>query len=218
MKWLAAIGLAFTFALPAPAHVLDEYLQSSYLSLHADYVEVEIDLTPGVAVLPDVQWLIRGKREGQITSSELQTYARSVLGSILLELDGTPKPLELVNSFLPSLVELREGAGTIRLFARAKVPDWSPGRHQLHYQNRHAAAMGVYQVNALRPDVPSLEIKELKRDALQTDFQMSFESAAKSSTGSADTRLTAWATLAALGVVAFRFYASSRNSARQPAS
>jgi hypothetical protein len=55
------------------AHPLDEYLQALYLQLGTDRIGVELDLTLGVLVGPQVVSLIDSNGDGQISQDEAQT-------------------------------------------------------------------------------------------------------------------------------------------------
>src|SRR4051812_3412896 len=65
-KLFALAGILLVFAGSASAHRLDQYLQATRLSLAADQVGVEIDLTPGVEVAPAVFALINTDHDGRI--------------------------------------------------------------------------------------------------------------------------------------------------------
>ena len=49
--------------LPCHAHRLDEYLQAALITLQKDRVQLEISLTPGVAVLPAVLLALKAQAE-----------------------------------------------------------------------------------------------------------------------------------------------------------
>ena len=57
-------------AVTACAHRLDEYLQATLLAPDRDGVGVELRLTPGVAVLPQVLPLIDRNSDGRISAEE----------------------------------------------------------------------------------------------------------------------------------------------------
>ena len=48
----AAAALILSLGAPAHSHRLDEYLQAAVISLERNRVQVELRLTPGVAILP----------------------------------------------------------------------------------------------------------------------------------------------------------------------
>jgi len=59
VRLLTAVALMATVApQPVSGHRLDEYLQATLIGLTRDGVDVEINLTPGVAVLPAVMAVI----------------------------------------------------------------------------------------------------------------------------------------------------------------
>ena len=77
-------------AAPALAHPLDEYLQALYVTLGSDGIGIELDLTPGVLVAPQVIGLIDADVDGQITEAEAQAYGRRVLDDMTVEIDQQP--------------------------------------------------------------------------------------------------------------------------------
>jgi len=68
---------------------------------------VELDLTPGVAVADRVVQRIDTDRDGALSIEEQQTYARQVLSSVALRIDGTPLQLTLVASHFPDVDAVR---------------------------------------------------------------------------------------------------------------
>src|SRR5580658_9313359 len=106
--WLATLPLA-------GAHRMDEYLQATRLSIDVERVDMEIDLTPGVAMASEVFGWIDTNRDGEISQAEGEAYARQVLCSVALSVDGLPSSVTLVDARFPALRDMRLGVGTIRL-------------------------------------------------------------------------------------------------------
>jgi hypothetical protein len=170
---LALAAILLMFAPAASAHRLDEYLQATRLSLAANQVGVEIDLTPGVDVAPAIFAFINTDHDGRISALEAGKYANQVVRETVLEIDGHPSRLDLLRYEFPSFQEMSAGEGTIRIHARAL---WigSAGEHRLVYQNNHKTDLGVYLVNALRPETRDIEITEQRRDPLQRGIRLAF--------------------------------------------
>src|SRR5215467_13119816 len=162
-KALLGFIAIFLMVAPASAHRLDEYLQATRLSLAANQIGVEIDLTPGVDVAQMIFALINTDHDGRISASEAEKYANQVLRETTLEIDGNRSQLALMKYEFPSFQEMSAGEGVIRIFARA-IWRGSVGAHRLVYQNNHKTDLGVYLVNALRPGSPAIEITEQHRD------------------------------------------------------
>jgi hypothetical protein len=166
------IGILSMFAATAAAHRLDEYLQASRLLLARDRVVLEMDLTPGVDVAPMIFSLINKNRNGRISEAEGRAYANQVLKEVLLEVDGRRQRLDLVRYEFPAFQEMSAGEGPIRIEARAA---WAgaAGQHLLFYRNDHQPGVGVYLVNALRPE-SNIEITDQQRDRLQREIRLTF--------------------------------------------
>ena len=175
MRRLAVTSLlGLTCVVQAQAHRLDEYLQATRIGIEPDRIEVEIDLTPGVAVAARVFWLIDSDRDGKISDTEARAYARRVLGATKLQLDGHDRPLQLIDVIVPPPDAMAEGLGSIRVRALASAPILLPGAHHLGFQNAHEAGLSVYLVNALLPTNPGIQVMKQTRDELQRDYQLDF--------------------------------------------
>jgi len=170
---LALIGILLIFAPGASAHRLDEYLQATRLSLAANQIGVEIDLTPGVDVAQAIFAMVNTDHDGTISPSEAARYANQVVRETALEIDGHRSRLDVLRYEFPSFQEMSAGEGTIRIYARA-IWRGSAGAHRLVYQNNHKTDLGVYLVNALRPGTPAIEITEQRRDPYQRGMNLAF--------------------------------------------
>jgi hypothetical protein len=170
MKQAAAAALlALTATHLAHAHRLDEYLQATLIGLNRDGVDVEINLTPGVAVLPAVMATIDRDGDGLISKQEAQAYAGVVVRNVRLTIDGDPAPLSLVESTFPKVEEMRQGLGTIRLKLRTS----RTGR-ELEFENRHLPAISAYLVNCLATPGDGLTVLHQERDAAQKTIRFDY--------------------------------------------
>ena len=158
----------------AAAHRLDEYLQATLIGVNRDGVEVEVNLTPGVAVLPVVMAAIDRNRDGQISAEEQQAYVAAVLRDLELQVDGRPEPLRLMESHFPPLEGMREGLGTIRLNLRA-----DRAGHELRFENHHLPVVSVYLVNCLGSRDKSLVVGKPERDEAQRSIRFAYSFADK---------------------------------------
>jgi hypothetical protein len=155
----------------AAAHRLDEYLQATLIGVTRDGIDVEIQLTPGVAVLPVVMAVIDQDRDGWISPEEERAYVGRVAQEVALRVDGVPAPLSLIESNFPAIEAMREGLGTIRMKLRA-----TRGGHELRFENRHLPQVSAYLVNCLAAPSDGLVVRRQKRDEAQRsiEFEYSF--------------------------------------------
>src|SRR5947199_222856 len=103
---LAAVGaILFSIGIPATAHRLDEYLQAALISVEKDRVQVQIRLTPGVAVLPIVLAIVDSNADGVISESEQRLYAERVGRDLSLTVDGDRLTPRLVSTKFPGTGE-----------------------------------------------------------------------------------------------------------------
>jgi len=187
-----AVGvlLAISLSPDAAAHQLDEYLQATLIGVTRDGIDVEIQLTPGVAVLPMLLAVIDRDRDGRISVEEERVYAARVAREVELRVDGVPAALSLMESAFPALEEMREGLGTIRM----KLRTMRTG-HTLRFENRHLPQISVYLVNCLAAPADGLVVSGQERDEAQRSIVFEYSFAAGAAPGS----LAAW--IAVLGML-----------------
>ncbi len=148
----------------ASAHRTDEYLQATRLSIDLERVDLEIDLTTGVAMASEVFSWIDTNRDRQISRGEGQAYAQEVIHSLALSVDGKPLPIRFVDISFPQFREMSLGIGAIRLRATATAPAVDSGHHQVSFLNLHRPRSSVYLVNALVPANPRIQLADQRRD------------------------------------------------------
>jgi hypothetical protein len=206
--WLvcvAVLGLPRT----AGAHRLDEYLQASRISIEPGRIAVEIDLTPGADVAEGVIAQIDRDEDGELSPAEAAAYAGDVVRSLSLDVDGAEWSLALERYRFSSPAEMRQGLGTIRLYAAAKSP-LVAGQHRLVFKNRHRSDIGVYLVNALVPSDERIRIHGQSRDFLQREYAVDYAVASPGvSTRAASVTSVAGLALAALCYAFSRRYGMS---------
>ena len=163
--------LVLSVARPASAHRLDEYLQATLIGVARSGIDVEMQLTPGVAILPGLVPAIDQDRDGQISQAEERAYAARVVQEVELKVDGVPAPLSLIESKFPTLDAMREGLGTIAI--KMHTPRIG---HELRFENRHLPQVSVYLVNCLRSPSDGLVVGRQVRDEAQRsiEFEYSF--------------------------------------------
>jgi hypothetical protein len=161
--------LALNLVGVADAHRLDEYLQATLIGVTRDGVEVEIRLTPGVAILPVWMAVIDQDHDGQISPGEERAYVGRVVREVELRVDGVPAPLSLIESNFPTLEAMQEGLGTIRI----KLHAARSGR-QLHFENLHLPQISVYLVNCLAAPSDGLVVGQQTRDVAQRSIAFAY--------------------------------------------
>ncbi len=168
---LVVVGAWLTTVSPAGAHRLDEYLQATLIGVTPDGIDVEMQLTPGVATLPVLMAVIDQDRDGRISPGEERAYAGRVAREVELRVDGLPAPLLLTESNFPTLEAMREGLGTIRMKLHA-----ARSGHALRFENHHLPQVSVYLVNCLAAPADGLVVRRQKRDEAQRsiEFEYSF--------------------------------------------
>ena len=171
-----ALALVLTVfgAAHVSAHRRDEYLQAARIGIDPGRVEVELDLTPGIALADAVILDIDRNRDGSLSAEEQQAYASQVVSALTLEIDGTPVRAQLGAVTYPDADAMRRGEGTIRLHSSAPLPRVSSGFHQLLFRNRHHPDRSVYLANALVPRSQEVSVTAQRRDIEQTEVTIDY--------------------------------------------
>src|SRR5262249_34681619 len=121
------------------AHRSDELLQAARIGIAPDRVEVELSLTPGIAVAE------------QFAGIDAARLKADVLRSIELSVDGRHLQLDRVPVTLADADNVRNGTGIIQVRATATVPPLIDGAHRLSFTNTYRREISVYLANALVP-------------------------------------------------------------------
>jgi hypothetical protein len=156
------------------AHRHDEYLQAARLGVEPRRIELQIDLTPGIAIADAIIGDVDRDRDGTLSRDEQRAYVDRVLDALDLRVDGRPLRVQPVASTFPSLDTLRDGVGTIQLRMAATVPRLSQGDHELAFRNRHRPDVSVYLANALVPDGDRIAITAQRRDVAQRELTIAY--------------------------------------------
>jgi hypothetical protein len=171
IKWFAAAALFVSTASPAAAHRLDEYLQAALITVERNRVELQVRLSPGVAVLPAVLAGIDTNADGVIAESEQQAYTARVLGDLSLTVDDVRLKPRVVSTSFPAIQEMKEGLGQIRLEFSADLPVNGPKR-RLIFENGHRARISAYLVNCLVPRDPDIRFLAQNRNDSQSRYEL----------------------------------------------
>src|SRR5579871_6600697 len=98
---LGLISIQFLVPIVVAAHPLDVYLQATYITLTGDKVLVDVDMTPGVLIAPQVLPLIDTNQDSVISDAEGSAYAHQVISHFRLQANGNDIPLTLINFQYP---------------------------------------------------------------------------------------------------------------------
>jgi hypothetical protein len=158
---------------PACAHRLDEYLQAAILSLAKDRIEVSMRLVPGVAVSSRVLAGIDTNADAVISDTERNAYAERVLRDLSLSVDGRVLRPQLLSVDFPTIEEMREGLGEIKIeFAADLTPGGS--NRKIVFENHHQRPISAYLVNCLVPRDHDIQIVAQIRNANQSFYALEY--------------------------------------------
>jgi len=156
------------------AHVLDEYLQATRISVEIDRIAIEMDLTPGAEVANNVFQTIDLNHNGTVSSAEAAAYANYVVSSLSLNVDGKRRIVKLEEYHLPELDEMRRGEGVIRLRVISISEPAAAGQHRLAFSNTLRSDISEYLVNALVPEDKRIRINGQERNPSQSEFALDY--------------------------------------------
>ena len=200
---LAAVAI-IAASVSVSAHRMDEYLQAARFGIDADRVELQLDLTPGVAMTDSIVSEIDRNSDAAISSTECKAYAGAVLADLALSLDGRALRLDPAASTCPDVDALRRGEGVIQLRAIAPLGDVSNGVHHVSFRNAHRRSVSVYLANALVPTDGRIAINAQHRDEAQTDLTIEYTLRGSTASRKPFWPLGLFAAAAALSVVLIR--------------
>jgi hypothetical protein len=200
---------------PVSAHRLDEYLQAARIAINPGRVQVELDLTPGVAVAERVIRRIDIDGNGTLTPNEQERYARDVLSGVRLDVDGRSLVTRLASWRFPGASAMRSGDGTITLDLEAEF-EATPGPHRLTFRNDNDRSIAAYLANALVPSSDSIAIHAQDRDVAQSSLSIAFTADASDVHAITGWLFGSGIGLVVLSVAAFRIRPSILRPLRAP--
>jgi len=169
-----ALLVAIAGANTVSAHRRDELLQAARIGVAADRIELEISLTPGIAVADEVIGAIDRDGNGVLSAEEQRDHAALVMAATELRIDGEVVNTGVGTATYPLLDELREGDRSIELRSTVTIPRLSAGRHEIAFTNGYRRDISVYLANALKPDSERILIASQHRDPAQHTLAIDF--------------------------------------------
>lgn len=156
------------------AHRRDELLQAARIAVAPERVELELDLTPGIAIADAFVADLDRDRDGFLSADEQRAYVTNVLATLELDVDGHALHGTALAWTFPSLDAFRGGEGTIRVRCAADLPRLPSGSHALSFRNRHRPDGAVYLANALVPESDRIAIHAQHRDGEQRELTIDY--------------------------------------------
>jgi hypothetical protein len=161
-------------ATSVSAHRRDELLQAARIGIAADRIELELSLTPGIAVADDILGAIDRDHNGMLSSEEKGRYTEQVMAATELRIDGRIVKMAVSTAMYPLLDELRDGDRSIEFRLTAAFPELSSGRHEIAFSNSYRNDISIYLANALKPDSDRIVIASQHRDRDQQRLAIDF--------------------------------------------
>jgi hypothetical protein len=169
----AATLIAVAIDARPSAHRRDEYLQAARVAVEPTRVDVELDLTPGIAAAESLIAAIDSDGDGAFSPEEQRDYTAQVLSAVDVQADGRPLTLEPAAWRFPDLAVLRRGEGTIQ-FRSAIALRSSAGAHSVLLRNAYRPEVSVYMANAMVPDSDRVSVTAQHRDPEQRELTVDY--------------------------------------------
>jgi hypothetical protein len=141
----ALLGSSLLFG-SALAHPADEYLQAAYIKMSPTTLRLELEMTAGEKLAPEVLRLLDNNQNQQLESSELLGYMATVLQGLQLEINQKPVSLQTISTELLDSKTFALGGGGLKLIFEAGLPN-TIGTHSFEFVNRHAPVKSAYLAN-----------------------------------------------------------------------
>jgi hypothetical protein len=133
-------------------------------------------LVPGVAVSSKILAGIDTNADGVISDTERHAYAERVLRDLSLSVDGHVLRPQLVSVDFPTIEEMREGLGEIKIEFAADLAPGSSAR-KIVFENHHQRPISAYLVNCLVPRDHDIRIVAQIRNANQSFYALEYTQA-----------------------------------------
>ena len=171
MKRILAAGLLLGHL--GFAHRLDEYLQATLVSVEKGRAELEVRLTPGVAIVPMVLAEIDRNGDGVMSEAEQREYADRVVRDLVVTAGGERLTPRLVSAKFPSIDEMKDGSGEIQIELETVLRSDVRNR-SLTFENGHMRQISAYLANALVPSDPGVRIAGQYRNSSQSVYRLDY--------------------------------------------
>jgi hypothetical protein len=172
---LALLVVALLATADLSAHRRDEYLQAARIAIAPGRIELQLNLTPGIAVADAIVADIDRDRDGVFSAKETAAYVARVVSGIGLDVDGHALRAHVISATFPAADAFKNGEGVIQLELDAALPALPAGAHHLTYHNAHRRDIGVYLANALLPDTDRVAINAQRRDPEQRELTIDYD-------------------------------------------
>jgi hypothetical protein len=169
-----ALGIAVVVCATVSAHRRDEYLHAARLAIEPGRVDLELDLTPGIAVAETIIARLDHDGDGRVSPAEEREYVDRMLRATVLDIDGHALLVEPIRSTFPALNDFRRGNGTIQIQAVAALPPQAPGDHHLSLRHTNQGDASVFLANAFVPTSDRVIIMAQRRDPTQRSLTIDY--------------------------------------------
>jgi len=135
---LVGVFLLLSFPLSVDAHPADMYYHTHIVTLTSEGLEVLWEVIPGPMIAQSIWFGADIDQDNQISPSEAQSWAGSVLGAFRGELDQEPLDLVIEQVIWPTEInEIYQRETPIRIYLKADWPVELTGDHSLSLHNRY---------------------------------------------------------------------------------
>lgn len=168
------------------AHPADMYYHTHIVTLTSEGLEVIWEMMPGPMIAQSIWFTADRDQDDQVSSSEAEMWAGTIVGTFSGELDQQPLDLVLDQVLWPAEIdELYQGENPIQIYLKADWPADLGEGHGISLHNRYNPKSSLSWFEVQAEDGLSFELPVQNRGTLRLDFGPGPD-------GSSSDRLTKW--------------------------
>jgi hypothetical protein len=176
-------AIALLSCTQASAHRRDEYLQAARIAIAPARVDIELDLTPGIALASNVARRDRSRSRRQRCRQRGRRVRRTRPRRNQAGSRWPADAARVGRTPISDCVGYVKGEGTIQIRLSAAVPPLAAGGHRVLYRNDHRPDIAAYLANALVPASDRVTVQAQRRSVDQRDLVIEYALDAAATTG-----------------------------------
>lgn len=172
---VAALFALLVAAISASAHRTSGLLQASLVEVLPTQVRIEVTLTPGIDIAPEIIALLDLNRDGEFSEIESEAWSELFMAKQNVTVDGQSLPLTLQSVRTSPLSEMTSGHAEIVMCFTGALGKLATRSRTIVCVNRYEPIPCAYQCNGLVPKAPGVRINSHRRDARQQELTLEAE-------------------------------------------
>lgn len=108
---LGMLSLSLLFPSNVGAHPLDEFYQSTYITMIPNRITMQVELYTGVLVVPQILAMVDTNQDDKISEAESGAYIDLFIEDVICEIDDIPTRLTPTDIEFPTPLDLKAWSG-----------------------------------------------------------------------------------------------------------